>query len=70
MAAGAAAGRLPVSAEGWKWNKADTKTYQELIWLLAYNNLEMEGGYPLDYNIFEGSKYEGDTMLPVLREGC
>ncbi len=24
------------------------------------------GGYPLDYNIFEGSKYEGDTMLPVL----
>lgn len=24
------------------------------------------GGYPLDYNIFEGNKYEGDTMLPVL----
>lgn len=24
------------------------------------------GGYPLDYNIFEGSKYEGDTLLPVL----
>lgn len=25
------------------------------------------GGYPLDYNIFEGNKYEGDTMLPVLQ---
>lgn len=24
------------------------------------------GGYPLDYNIFEGNKYEGDTMIPVL----
>ena len=24
------------------------------------------GGYHLDYNIFEGNKYEGDTMLPVL----
>lgn len=24
------------------------------------------GGYPIDYNIFEGNKYEGDTMLPVI----
>lgn len=29
--------------------------------------LVSSGGYPLDYNIFEGSKYEGDTMLPVLQ---
>jgi transposase len=28
--------------------------------------LVSEGGYPLDYNIFEGSKYEGDTMLPII----
>ena len=24
------------------------------------------GGYPLDYDVFEGNKYEGDTMLPVI----
>lgn len=24
------------------------------------------GGYPLDYQIFEGNKYEGDTLLPVI----
>lgn len=24
------------------------------------------GGYPLDYEIFEGNKYEGDTLLPVI----
>lgn len=23
-------------------------------------------GYPLDYSIFEGNKYEGDTLLPVI----
>jgi transposase len=28
--------------------------------------LVSEGGYPLDYNIFEGSKYEGDTMMPII----
>lgn len=25
-----------------------------------------EGGYPLDYDVFEGNKYEGDTLLPVI----
>ncbi len=24
------------------------------------------GGYPIDYHIFEGNKYEGDTLLPVV----
>ncbi|MEM6815728.1 MAG: transposase, partial [Bacteroidota bacterium] len=24
------------------------------------------GGYPLAYDIFEGNKYEGDTLLPVI----
>uniref|UniRef100_UPI003593EF1A IS1634 family transposase n=1 Tax=Aquiflexum sp. TaxID=1872584 RepID=UPI003593EF1A len=24
------------------------------------------GGYPLSYDIFEGNKYEGDTMLPII----
>lgn len=24
------------------------------------------GGYPLDYDIFEGNKYEGETLLPVI----
>lgn len=24
------------------------------------------GGYPLAYDIFEGNKYEGDTMLPII----
>lgn len=24
------------------------------------------GGYPLDYEIFEGNKYEGETLLPVI----
>jgi hypothetical protein len=28
--------------------------------------LVSEGGYPLDYDIFEGNKYEGDTMLPII----
>lgn len=28
--------------------------------------LVSEGGYPLDYDVFEGNKYEGDTMLPVI----
>src|SRR5690606_17928788 len=23
-------------------------------------------GYPLDYSIFEGNKYEGDTLLPII----
>jgi transposase len=27
--------------------------------------LVSEGGYPLDYEVFEGSKFEGHTMLPV-----
>lgn len=28
--------------------------------------LVSQGGYPLDYEIFEGNKFEGHTMLPVL----
>lgn len=28
--------------------------------------LVAEGGYPLDYEIFEGNKFEGHTMLPVI----
>jgi Transposase DDE domain len=28
--------------------------------------LVSEGGYPLDYDIFEGSQYEGDTMMPII----
>lgn len=28
--------------------------------------LVSENGYPLDYDVFEGDKYEGDTLLPVL----
>ena len=28
--------------------------------------LVSQGGYPLDYDIFEGNKYEGETLLPVL----
>jgi len=28
--------------------------------------LVSQGGYPIDYHIFEGSKYEGDTLLPVV----
>ena len=28
--------------------------------------LVSEGGYPLDYDIFEGNKYEGETLLPVV----
>lgn len=28
--------------------------------------LVSEGGYPIDYDIFEGDKYEGDTMMPVI----
>ena len=28
--------------------------------------LVSENGYPLDYDIFEDNKYEGDTLLPVI----
>jgi transposase len=28
--------------------------------------LVSEGGYPIDYDIFEGDKYEGDTMMPII----
>jgi transposase len=28
--------------------------------------LVSENGYPLDYEIFEGNKYEGETLLPVV----
>ena len=28
--------------------------------------LVSEGGYPLDYDIFQGNKYEGDTMMPIV----
>jgi len=28
--------------------------------------LVSQGGYPLDYEIFEGNKFEGHTMLPVI----
>jgi len=28
--------------------------------------LVSEGGYPLDYDVFEGDKYEGDTLIPVV----
>lgn len=28
--------------------------------------LVSESGYPLDYDIFEGDKYEGDTLIPVI----
>lgn len=28
--------------------------------------LVSENGHPLDYDIFEGNKYEGDTLLPVI----
>lgn len=28
--------------------------------------LVSEGGYPLDYDVFEGDKYEGDTLIPVI----
>src|SRR5205814_7054598 len=31
--------------------------------------LVSEGGYPLDYEIFEGNTFEGKTMLPVT-EAC
>lgn len=24
------------------------------------------GGYPIDYHLFEGNKYEGDTLMPVI----
>lgn len=29
--------------------------------------LVSQNGYPLDYEIFEGNKYEGDTLLPVVQ---
>ncbi len=28
--------------------------------------LVSQGGYPLDYDVFEGDKYEGDTLLPII----
>ena len=28
--------------------------------------LVSEGGYPLGYDVFEGNKYEGDTLIPVI----
>lgn len=28
--------------------------------------LVSQNGYPLDYDIFEGDKYEGDTLMPVI----
>jgi transposase len=28
--------------------------------------LVSDGGYPLAYDIFEGNKYEGETMLPII----
>lgn len=28
--------------------------------------LVSEAGYPLDYDVFEGDKYEGDTMIPII----
>ena len=28
--------------------------------------LVSEAGYPLDYDVFEGDKYEGDTFIPVI----
>ncbi|TCV13646.1 DDE family transposase [Sphingobacterium alimentarium] len=28
--------------------------------------LVSENGYPLDYDIFEGNKYEGETLLPII----
>lgn len=28
--------------------------------------LVSSGGYPLDYDVFEGDKYEGDTLIPVI----
>ena len=29
--------------------------------------LVSKGGYPLAYDIFEGNKYEGETMLPIIK---
>ena len=28
--------------------------------------LVSQGGYPLDYDVFEGDKYEGDTLMPII----
>lgn len=28
--------------------------------------LVSQGGYPLDYDVFEGDKYEGDTLIPII----
>ncbi len=25
-----------------------------------------QSGYPIDYDIFEGDKYEGDTLMPII----
>ena len=33
---------------------------------LVLGLLVSKGGYPLDYEIFEGNKFEGQTMLPVI----
>ena len=32
--------------------------------------LVSQNGYPLDYDIFEGNKYEGDTLTPVIEHFC
>jgi len=29
--------------------------------------LVSQQGYPLDYDVFEGDKYEGDTLLPIIK---
>ncbi len=29
--------------------------------------LVSQEGYPLDYDVFEGDKYEGDTLLPIIK---
>lgn len=34
---------------------------------IALGLLISENGYPLDYDIFEGNKYEGDTFIPVIQ---
>lgn len=28
--------------------------------------LVSQGGYPLDYDVFEGDKYEGETLIPII----
>lgn len=33
---------------------------------IVFGLLVSQNGYPLDYDIFEGNKYEGDTLLQVI----